>query len=73
MDTIGQRVKALREDRDMTRFDLAVTARIPEQNIRLWEQGRKISDPANVAALADALGTTTDYLITGRQPEQAAV
>jgi len=56
----------------MTRFDLSVETRIPEQNIRLWEKGRKVTDPERVAAIADALGTTTDYLITGVHPRLSA-
>ena len=73
MTTLGERLKALREGKSMTPFDLAVETRIPEQNIRLWEQGRKVSNPDWLASLAMALGTTTDFLITGKQPEQAAV
>lgn len=69
METLGDRLKALREEKDMTLFELAIEARIPEQNIRLWEKGRKITNPDWVGDLARALGTTTDFLITGKKPE----
>lgn len=64
--TFADRLKALREKSGMSVFQLTLAAGIQEQNIRLWERGpRKPSDPDHIAALAKALGTTTDYLITG--------
>lgn len=72
MTTIGERIKGLRDERGMSLFDLSIAARIPEQNIRRWEKGSTISDPAHVADLAKALNTTTDFLITGKSPKLKA-
>jgi len=64
-ETIGERLRAAREARGLSPFELSLAASIPEQNIRLWERGRCPRDPAKLADIAEALDTTTDYLITG--------
>jgi len=73
MSTMGERIKALREAKGWSFFELSMATRIQEQNLRKWEKGTGISDPDNIAALADALGTTTDFLIKGTAPLEAAV
>ena len=39
--------------------------------MRTWEDGSRSPGAAKLAQVADALDTTTDYLITGRQPALA--
>lgn len=71
MQTMAERIKARREALGFSLFDLSLRAKIPEQNLRLWEGGRKPADPEAIARLAEGLGTTTDYLIRGSQPKGA--
>lgn len=72
MNTIGTRIRELREAHEMNLFALSLAARIPEQSLRQWENGtRTPSNPLALADLAQALGTTTDYLITGIVPAPA--
>lgn len=68
MASIGDRLRRLREGAGLSKFDLSLITRIPEPNLRNWELGRRISKPEDIAALADALGVTTDYLIIGAGP-----
>lgn len=65
MKRMGDRIEAKRLALGLTPFELSLKARIPEQNIRLWEKGRTPKDPSSIAAIAKALCTTTDYLIAG--------
>lgn len=71
MNTIGERIRHLREQAGLTPFDLSIRSGIREQNIRNWETGRKLPSVVMVPALAEALDTTSDYLLSGQQPEPA--
>jgi transcriptional regulator with XRE-family HTH domain len=70
VNTIGQRIRHLRERAGMTPFDLAVKARIRERNIRNWEAGVTRPSFDAVPPLAQALGVTPNDLF-GYQPEPA--
>lgn len=66
--TIGCRIKELRDKKEWSLFDLSQAAGVREQTIRTWEDNRRRKcDPYLLARIADALDTTTDYLITGHE------
>jgi transcriptional regulator with XRE-family HTH domain len=66
----GVRVRALRRERRLTQQALADMAGVALRTIRKWEDGRAITH-ANVLALAQALGTTAEYIREGRLADPA--
>ena len=70
MDTIGKRIKRLREQSDKTQLEISnflkangmMTNRV---TINKWENDQQIPTIAPVMALAKLFGVTTDYLIDG--------
>ena len=65
-ETIGDRIRRKREAKGFTLFALSVAAGIREQNLRLWEGGRNPT-ATEIPALAKALGTSPNYLLTGKE------
>jgi len=73
MENIGIRIRQRREALGLTVWDLSRAASIRENNIHNWEAGRRIpSDMEALARLAEALDTTTDFLIRGTSPVETA-
>ncbi len=68
-DTMGGRMKALRDEKGFSLRYVDEVTGIREDNLRLWEKGRNPTDPAAIATLADFYGVTSDFLISGKQPE----
>jgi len=62
--TLGERVKLLRKDKGLTQSELAGLAGVTYQNIQFCESGR-IKVPRYIKELADALGTSVQYLLDG--------
>lgn len=71
---LGARIAALRRQRKMSQKELAVRLGVSPSAIGMYEQGRREPDCAGLAALAQALGVSADYLLTGRAaaPEELA-
>jgi len=62
--TFGERISILRRRRGMTQQELATLAQITANTLARVERGSvKMLRGDTVALLADALGTTTDYLL----------
>ena len=69
MTTLGKRIQDLRKKKDLSLFQLSHKCGMREQTLRYWENDER--NPSNVGSLAlvaQTLGTTTDYLITGKAP-----
>ena len=64
VNTLGQRVKLLRKQKGWTQADLATEAGVTYQNIQHCEHD-KIAMPRYIKELADALGTSIQYLVDG--------
>lgn len=65
--TLGERVKSLRQERGLDAFHLALLAGISPSALHKIETGKTTSPYGDtVAKLADALGVSPDYLISGR-------
>lgn len=60
----GARIKRLREQRHQTQADVAQAVGCSSRAYWAWEAGGPLS-PGNLHLLAEALGTTVDYLATG--------
>lgn len=58
---------ALREDKGVTQFDVAVGTGIQPESISAYERGRRIPTLAKLQKLADYYGVSLDVL-TGREP-----
>ncbi|WP_316768797.1 helix-turn-helix domain-containing protein [Streptomyces sasae] len=63
--TLGQRVRALRRERGLSQADLA-GGTVSASYVSLIESGRRTPEPPVVELLAERLGTTVEYLLTGR-------
>ena len=63
-ETLGQRVKRLRQARGLTQQDLA-TNDIHASYVSLIEAGKRQPTAKTVETLAERLDTTVDYLVTG--------
>ncbi|MFF5011945.1 helix-turn-helix domain-containing protein [Streptomyces sp. NPDC001165] len=63
--TLGQRLRALRRERGLSQSDLAGGA-VSASYVSLIESDRRTPEPPVVELLAERLGTTVEYLLTGR-------
>lgn len=64
MNTIGERIRALRQARRLSQAQVARAAGITPQAVSDIETG-KTQNPAYLSELARALGTTAEYLRAG--------
>ena len=65
LDLIGRRVRALREAKRLSLDELAERACMSKTGLWEIEQGKNEPRAFTVIALAEALETTTDYLLRG--------
>lgn len=70
-DGVGARLARARERAGLTQQAAAEVVGTAREVISYWEHGRRLPGLAQLARLADAYGTTVDYL-TGRAPEPAS-
>lgn len=61
--TLGEKLQRLRRARGMTQEQLAERVGVSRQSLSGWENDAALPDTANVIALADLFGVTTDYLL----------
>ena len=64
---MSNRIKDLREDRDMRQSDLANAVGIDQRTISNYETGKTNPDSESLIKLADFFGVSIDYLV-GRIP-----
>jgi transcriptional regulator with XRE-family HTH domain len=69
--TFGKRLKSLREDKGLAQSELARLADVSPSLINLMESGQRSPSLATLQDLADALGTSIDYLV-GRADKPTA-
>ncbi|MDL2224743.1 helix-turn-helix domain-containing protein [Eubacteriales bacterium OttesenSCG-928-M02] len=70
MQSIGERIRYLRERQDLTQRELADMAGITIATLSRYENGQRTPMSDLVVKLARALHTTTDFLLTGEGDEQ---
>jgi transcriptional regulator with XRE-family HTH domain len=66
MADVGERVRRLREQRGMTQVELAAGLPVSGSYISLIEAGKRAPRARVLDLLAERLGCTVDYLLTGR-------
>ena len=72
MDGMGKRIMDLRLARGFTRADLARLVNVTQPAVYNWEETDTRPRSVAMATLCRALGTTEDYLLTGRQGAASA-
>jgi transcriptional regulator with XRE-family HTH domain len=68
-EALGRRILQLRNRRGLSQGDLANRVGSTPTQISKYERGAYEPKAELLARLADALGTSTDFLITGREPD----
>jgi len=63
METFKDRLKDLREEKGLSRRELARQIGMGSPNIGLWEKGIQEPAASTVVKLARFFGVTTDYLL----------
>ena len=63
---IGQNIRFLREQREMSVEELAQRVNLSPVSLRLIEQGLRGITTQQLIAFQEALITTTDFLVTGK-------
>jgi len=61
--TIGEKVQALRKQRNISQEQLAESMNITRQAVSKWELGESTPDVENIIRLSQVLGVSTDYLL----------
>ena len=64
---LGERIKARREELELTQLQLARALGVTPQYISVIEKNKRAPSLDSLAKLAQELGVTTDYLITGKE------
>jgi transcriptional regulator with XRE-family HTH domain len=64
---VGQRIRKRRVDMKLTQRQLAQVLKVTPQHISALEQDKRTPSLASLAKLAEELGVTVDYLVTGRE------
>ena len=70
---IGERITALRKEKDISQTELAKRLNVSRQAVSKWEQGVSSPDTTKLIQLAEILGTEVEYLATGTHPEPGSV
>ncbi|MNO63139.1 HTH-type transcriptional regulator ImmR [compost metagenome] len=63
MGTLGDRIKTLREQRNLTQKDLAAKAGLTIVQLSRYETNDRKPDPESLRQIVDALDTNGDYLL----------
>lgn len=67
MDTIGDRIKKQRKSLDLTQEELGTKIGVTKSSVSQWESGMtKSLTGKNLTGLAEALGVTEKWLVTGK-------
>ena len=70
---IGERIMALRKEKNISQSELAKRLNVSRQAVSKWEQGVSSPDTERLIQLAEILGTEVEYLATGTHPEPGSV
>lgn len=64
MTIIGQRIKELRNELDITQNKLADVLGVTQDSISLWENGKRVPDTQYIIVLAKFFNVTSDYILS---------
>ena len=62
---MGARIAALRRNAGLSQAELAQRLQVSASAMGMYEQGRREPSAQTLVTMAQALGVTTDYLLTG--------
>jgi transcriptional regulator with XRE-family HTH domain len=65
--SIGQRISELRNQNQLTQYQLAKAMEVSRQAVSKWENDQCAPDALNMIRLAELLDTDIEYLATGRR------
>ncbi|KCZ11371.1 helix-turn-helix family protein, partial [Acinetobacter baumannii 42057_3] len=63
--SVGDRIRSLRREKNWSQPVLAKQAGVTQSTISDLENNKKSTSAENMESIAEALGTTTSYLING--------
>ena len=63
MNTADNRIRALREDKDLRQIDVSVATGIDQKTLSNYETGKTNPDSYSIIKLAEFFGVSTDYLL----------
>ena len=62
---IGQRLEALRKDKELSTWQLGKKLTVCHTSISVWERGDRIPSTQVIANYSQFFGVTTDYILFG--------
>lgn len=71
MDEVGGRIRDARRRRGMTQNELSLQAEVDRKQISRMENGQSLLQMDGFKRMADALGVSVDYLLTGGTGDDA--
>ncbi|MFX9718188.1 S24 family peptidase [Acinetobacter baumannii] len=66
METLGTRLKNLRKSKKLTQQQVADTIGVSKTSVIYWEKDENLPKHDSLMALAQILGVTSDYLLSGK-------
>lgn len=72
METVGERIARLREQRGMSQPQLAKELNVATSTIGMWETGKRGLKDESLRILADFFNVTTDYLLGRTEDKEKA-
>lgn len=60
---IGEIIKSLRLENNMTQSDLAALLFTSQDTISLWERGKSLPDVKSVIKMTQIFGVSSDYIL----------
>ena len=68
---LKDRIAAVRKAAGLTQEQLGELVGVTRQAVSKWESGQTVPDAATIAALCQALHVSADYVLLGKEPEDA--
>lgn len=66
--TIGERIRELRESKNFTQQDLSQQLHVSDKTISKWEKDGSVPDTDILITISNLFNVTLDYLLTGNTP-----
>ena len=63
METLGQRIRALRKNEGLTQAELAKELGVSSSAIGMYEQNRRVPDNETLLQICGIFGVTSDYML----------
>ena len=68
LQTVGSRIKAIRLKAGMSKRELGKLVGVASQTVKNWEKGLEMPLREDATAIANACGTSVQWLLAGRKP-----